>query len=308
MVPRVISLLSSATEIVCALNAEAWLVGRSHECDYPLSIRALPQCSRPLIDITGSSREIDLRVKNSARQGLSLYDVDSAMLQELRPDIILTQTQCEVCAVSLKDVEAALCDMLNSQATIVSLQPNSLADFYRDIRLIASALQIPERGESLVQRLEGRLADIRRLAEAQSSRPTVACLEWLDPLMAAGNWVPELVQIAGGTNLFGTVGEHSPWMNWDELIAADPDVLVALPCGWDIEKATLELHDLAQHPAWLSLRAVRSNSVFVTDGNQYFNRPGPRLVESAEILAEIFHPGVFAFQHMPNGWRRYQPA
>jgi iron complex transport system substrate-binding protein len=208
----------------------------------------------------------------------------------------------------LKDVEAALCDMLNSQATIVSLQPNSLADFYRDIRLIASALQIPERGESLVQRLEGRLADIRRLAEAQSSRPTVACLEWLDPLMAAGNWVPELVQIAGGTNLFGTVGEHSPWMNWDELIAADPDVLVALPCGWDIEKATLELHDLAQHPAWLSLRAVRSNSVFVTDGNQYFNRPGPRLVESAEILAEIFHPGVFAFQHMPNGWRRYQPA
>lgn len=308
MVPRVISLLSSATEIVCALDAESWLVGRSHECDYPHSIRGLPQCSRPLIDITGSSREIDLRVKNSARQGLSLYDVDSAMLQELRPDIILTQTQCEVCAVSLKDVEAALCDMLNSQATIVSLQPNSLADFFRDIRLIASALQIPERGEGLIHRLESRLADIRRLAEVQSSRPTVACLEWLDPLMAAGNWVPELVRIAGGTNLFGTVGEHSPWMNWDELIAADPDVLVALPCGWDIEKATLELHDLARHPAWLSLRAVRANSVFVTDGNQYFNRPGPRLVESAEILAEIFHPDVFAFQHMPNGWRRYQPA
>jgi iron complex transport system substrate-binding protein len=306
--PRIVSLLSSATEIVCALGAESWLVGRSHECDFPQSIRSLPQCSRPLIDITGSSREIDQRVKSSARQGLSLYDVDSEMLRTLRPDVILTQTQCEVCAVSLKDVEAALCDLLNCEAEIVSLQPNCLSDFFRDIRLIAAALEIPERGEALIKNIQERFQAIREQAATAASRPTVACLEWLDPLMAAGNWVPELVEIACGINLFGTAGEHSPWMTWEELIAADPEIIVALPCGWDIEKATIELDSIRCHPGWESLRAVRQNAVFVTDGNQFFNRPGPRLVESAEILAEIFHPELFPVQLASIGWKRYQPA
>ncbi|MDB5389983.1 MAG: periplasmic binding protein [Planctomycetaceae bacterium] len=305
---RIVSLLSSATEIACALGVESWLVGRSHECDFPASIRNLPQCSRPLINIVGNSREIDTRVKASARQGLSLYDVDGEMLRSLRPDVILTQTQCEVCAVSLKDVEAALCDMLNCQAQIVSLQPNSLSDFFRDIRLVATALQIPERGETLVGQLQGRFQAIQERVKSCLTKPTVACLEWLDPLMAAGNWVPELVEIAGGVNLFGTAGEHSPWMDWDELIEADPEIIIALPCGWDIEKATLELNSITQHPAWKSLRAVQSNSVFVTDGNQYFNRPGPRLVESAEILAEIFHPEVYSSQHTSTGWQRYRSA
>lgn len=308
IMPRIVSLLSSATEIVCALGAESNLVGRSHECDFPPTIRDLPQCSRPLINITGSSREIDDRVKASARQGLSLYDVDSQMLRLLQPDIILTQTQCEVCAVSLKDVEAALCDLLTCPAEIVSLQPNSLSDFFRDIRLVAAALGIPERGADLISQLKQRLDAIQSKALTCRVRPTVACLEWLDPLMAAGNWVPELVEIAGGANLFGTAGEHSPWMSWEDLFAADPEMIIALPCGWDIEKATLELNSLTEHPAWNSLRAVRSNSVFVTDGNQYFNRPGPRLVESAEILAEIFHPEIFSFHHSQTGWRRYRPA
>jgi iron complex transport system substrate-binding protein len=306
--PRIVSLLSSATEIVCALGAESWLVGRSHECDFPQSIRSLPQCSRPLIDITGSSREIDQRVKSSARQGLSLYDVDSEMLRTLRPDVILTQTQCEVCAVSLKDVEAALCDLLNCEAEIVSLQPNRLSDFFRDIQLIAAALEIPERGETLIKNIQQHFQTIREQAATSASRPTVACLEWLDPLMAAGNWVPELVEIAGGINLFGTAGEHSPWMTWEELIAADPEIIVALPCGWDIEKATIELDSITCHSGWESLRAVRQNAVYVTDGNQFFNRPGPRLVESAEILAEIFHPELFPVQPASIGWKRYQPT
>lgn len=303
--PRVVSLLSSATEIVCALGCEHLLVGRSHECDYPSSILNLPQCSRPRIDVTGSSREIDERVKSSASQGLSLYDVDGPRLRELAPDVILTQTQCEVCAVSLKDVEAAVCGMLDSPAQLVSLHPNSLADLWRDIRLVADALLVPDRGEVLVASLQSRLEQLRHAAAGCADMPTVACLEWLDPLMAAGNWVPELVEIAGGRNLFGTAGLHSPWMDWGSLVGANPDVIVALPCGWDIAKASLELIPLASHPDWHNLRAVQSGRVYVTDGNQYFNRPGPRLVESAEIFAEMFHPGQFDFGHAGIAWQSW---
>ena len=303
--PRVVSLLSSATEIVCALGCEGLLVGRSHECDYPLSILGLPQCSRPRIDVTGTSREIDERVKSAANQGLSLYDVDAGRLRELSPDVILTQTQCEVCAVSLKDVEAAVCGMLESPARLVSLHPNALADLWRDIRLVAAELGVTARGESLIGHLQDRLSQLQAATLRLSSRPRVACLEWLDPLMAAGNWVPELVEIAGGHNLFGTAGLHSPWMDWDSLLAADPEVIVALPCGWDIAKATLELTPLVSHPGWKDMQAVRTGRVYVTDGNQYFNRPGPRLVESAEILAEIFHPGKFDFGHAGSAWKLY---
>ena len=304
-VPRVVSLLSSATEIVCALGCEDLLVGRSHECDYPASILSLPQCSRPCIDVTGSSREIDARVKSAAHQGLSLYDVDGRRLRELAPDIILTQTQCEVCAVSLKDVEAAVCGMLESPARLVSLHPNSLADLWRDIRLVAGELGVPDRGEAVVAALQERLTRLNQAANKCAVRPSVACLEWLDPLMAAGNWVPELVEIAGGKNLFGTAGLHSPWMDWESLIAADPDVIVALPCGWDIAKASQELIPLAAHTGWSELQAVRTGRVYVTDGNQYFNRPGPRLVDSAEILAEMFHPGQFDFGHSGTAWQTW---
>lgn len=306
--PRIVSLLSSATEIVCALGVESWLVGRSHECDFPASIRDLPQCSQPRIDITGSSREIDSRVKATAHQGLSLYEVDGERLKTLRPDVILTQTQCEVCAVSLKDVQAALCQSIEGHAEIVSLKPDCLADFFRDIRLVASTLGICERGEALISRLQCRLVSIQSHSKSVPRRPTVACLEWLDPLMAAGNWVPELVEIAGGINLFGTAGEHSPWMTWDQLTEADPDIIIVLPCGWDIDKATAELDAMTHHPAWSELKAVRSHDVYVTDGNQYFNRPGPRLIESAEILAEMFHPTKFSFGHARNAWKRYSPA
>lgn len=295
--PRVVSLLSSATEIVCALGCESLLVGRSHECDFPLHITWLPQCSTPRIDVSGNSREIDQRVKSAASQGLSLYDVDADRLRDLQPDVILTQTQCEVCAVSLKDVEAAVCGLLESPARIVSLHPNALADLWRDIRLIARELQVINQGETLIDKLGSRLEGLRNTVQGIQNRPRVACLEWLDPLMAAGNWVPELVEIAGGVNTLGRAGMHSPWMDWDALIAAQPEIIVALPCGWNIAKATEELRPLTQDARWNSLPAVQLGRVYVTDGNQYFNRPGPRLVDSAEILAEIFHPGRFDFGH-----------
>lgn len=298
---RVVSLLSSATEIVCGLGCEELLVGRSHECDFPESITELPQCSRPRIDITGTSREIDQRVKSSASQGLYLFDVDGERLRDLQPDVILTQTQCEVCAVSLKDVEAAVCNLLDSPASIVSLHPNSLADLWRDIRLVAGALGVNERGEALIAQLTSRLDRLQVDSTLITVRPRVACLEWLDPLMAAGNWVPELVEIAGGTNTLGQAGLHSPWMDWNDLIAARPDVIVVLPCGWGIAKASEELLPLTRHPDWDSLPAVQMGRVYITDGNQYFNRPGPRLVESAEILAEMFHPTRFDFGHQARG-------
>jgi iron complex transport system substrate-binding protein len=218
--------------------------------------------------------------------------------------VILTQTQCEVCAVSARDVDEALCSWLGSRPKVVSLQPNALADVWADIARVAKALHVPERGQALVHDLQERMATIAREARQATVRPTVACLEWIDPLMAAGNWMPELVDLAGGVNLFGTAGRHSPWMSWQDLAERDPDVIVALPCGFDLARTSAAMTTLTRHPDWDSLKAVRDGRVFVTDGNQYFNRPGPRLVESLEILAEILHPEMCGFGREGSGWRR----
>jgi iron complex transport system substrate-binding protein len=189
---------------------------------------------------------------------------------------------------------------------IVSLAPNNLAEVWQSIRNVADALGVPSTGETLVQQLQERVDAIAVKANALAHRPTVACLEWLDPLMAAGNWVPELVDLAGGRNLFGAVGKHSPWMTWEDLIERDPDVIIALPCGFDLARTRAEMRTLQEHPAWENLSAVRKRRVFVTDGNQYFNRPGPRLVESLEILAEILHPTHYGFRHEAEGWERFE--
>lgn len=285
--PRIVSLIASATEIVCALGYQANLVGRSHECDFPAGIRDLPVCSEPRIDVHAGSREIDEQVKQSLRDALSIYHVFAEELNRLQPTHILTQTQCEVCAVSLKDVEQAVCRMIGSQPEIVSHQPMCLADLWRDIEQTAVALGDFRRGTQLVSLLKSRLEDIRTRRTGQP-KPRVVCLEWLEPVMSAGNWVPELAEIAGGIPLLCRAGKHSPYFTWEELRAADPDVLVMMPCGFDIARTASELHVLQQQPVWAQLRAVRSGTVYVTDGSQYFNRPGPRLVDSAQILAEIF--------------------
>ncbi|HYT91397.1 MAG TPA: cobalamin-binding protein [Gemmataceae bacterium] len=301
--PRIVSLIASATEIVCALGFEEQLVGRSHECDFPESIKRLPVCTAPKFAVEGSSREIDERVKATLQEATSVYEVDAQLLKELRPDVIVTQAQCEVCAVSLKDVERAVCGWLGSRPRVVSLLPNCLADVWNDIGLVAEALGVPYRGDALVEELVGRMTAVVDKVRTLEQRPTVACLEWLDPLMAAGNWMPELVDLAGGVNLFGTVGRHSPWLTWEQLRERDPDVIVALPCGFDLERTLREMPALTTHTDWPRLRAVRERRVFAVDGNQFFNRPGPRLVESLEILAEILHPGIFAYGHEGKGWR-----
>jgi iron complex transport system substrate-binding protein len=300
--PRIATMIASATEIVCALGFEAELVARSHECDYPPSVARLPICTGPRFEVHGSSGEIDQRVKSLVGEATSIYRVDADVLKEARPDVIITQAQCEVCAVSEKDVELALTGWRGQKPKIVSLSPNNLVEVWQSIRNVADALGVISRGETLVQQLETRVDQIRRAVSVSNRSVTVACLEWLDPLMAAGNWVPELVAFAGGRNLFGSVGKHSPWMTWQQLCEADPDVIVALPCGFDLAKTRAEMTALRRHPGWRSLQAVRNRQVYVTDGNQFFNRPGPRLVESLEILAEIFYPELFRFGHEGSGW------
>jgi len=300
--PQIVTLLASATEIVCALGYEDALVARSHECDYPPSVMKLPTCTESKIDTRKPSREIDDQVKSIVEQGLSVYRVDGDLLKQLQPDVIVTQTQCEVCAASPKDLDRAVSDWTGVEPHIVSLEPNGLADVWTDIQNVAEALDAPDRGESLVAALQTRMGDIEAQAAQSDDRPSVACLEWIDPLMAAGNWMPELVRMAGGENLFGEAGKHSPWMSFDELAKADPDVLFISPCGYDMARTRQDVPLLEARAGWNNLKAVRDGNVYIADGNQYFNRPGPRLVESLEILAEILHPGTFHFGHEGSGW------
>lgn len=303
--PRIVSLIASATEIVCALGMEDRLVGRSHECDFPLSVKALPQCTSPKFNVEGSSYEIDQRVKAVLQEALSVYRVDADLLEGLQPTHIITQSQCEVCAVSLKDVEQAVCEFTSSQPKVVSLEPNALADIWRDIQNVADALEIPERGRRLNARLQGRMQAIVEAARSLQPRPRVALIEWIEPLMAAGNWMPQLVEMAGGENLFGEAGKHSPWMTWEELVASDPDIIIVTPCGFDIARTLEEMALLGNKKEWGGLQAVKNDRVYVADGNQYFNRPGPRVVESLEILAELFHPETFQFGHQNTGWVKF---
>ena len=282
---RVVSLLPSATEIVAALGQAGVLVGRSHECNFPREVEKLPVCTRPTFDVSGNSLEIDRLVKDNLANALSVFDVMDEMLEELQPTHIITQTQCEVCAVSLQDVERSAASRLASRPAIVALQPNSLSDIWEDFMRVAGALGIAAHGREVVDGLQARMRAIS--AAATGLKPTVACIEWLEPLMAAGNWVPELVALAGGVNLFGEAGKHSPWMTWEQLVRRDPDVIVAMPCGFDEARTREEMHWIADRPEYAGLKAVRAGRVFTVDGSQYFNRPGPRVVDSLEILAGL---------------------
>ena len=292
---RIVSLLASATEIVAAFGLEDHLVGRSHECDYPKSILRLPVCTSPKFPVTGSSAEIDRLVKEALRDDPSVYSVDAQLLNDLRPDVIVTQSQCEVCAVSFRDVQAAVARM-SVRPKVVSLNPNSLADVWDDIEAVAAGCGVLDRGERLVANLRDRMATVTDRIRGLP-RPTVACIEWIDPLMAAGNWVPELVEMAGGVNLFGQPGKHSPWMTWDEVVHRDPEVILVMPCGFDLARTKSEMPALTRRAGWADLKAVRTGRVWAADGNAYFNRPGPRLVEALEMLAAAFHPESIRFGH-----------
>lgn len=313
---RIISLLASATEMVAALGCLDQMVGRSHECDYPPQIGALPVVSTVQIDLTTSSAEIDAQVKQRAQKkdepedpalkALSIYAIDVAKLQELRPDVIFTQTQCEVCAVSERDVTQAIAQLTGLEPLVVSLAPYRLQDVWEDVLRVGLALGKRDQAQALVERYHQRLTDLATKTAAFGSKPRVAVLEWLDPLMATGNWTPELVAYAGGENIFGEIGLHSSRLTWEELQAADPDVIVLAPCGYSLERTLEDVPLLQKHPAWTDLKAVRDRRVYAIDGNHYLNRSGPRLVESAELLGRMIWGERLGIPVDDNGWKHVQ--
>lgn len=300
--PRIVSLIASATEIVCALGARDQLVGRSHECDFPPDVEALPALTEPKFSVKGSSGEIDQRVKTILEQGTSVYRVFADELKALAPDVIVTQDQCEVCAVSLRDVEAAVCEWVGAPANLVSLKPDCLADIWKDIQRVGDALGRPDDAHRLIGGMQERMNDLATRAHHETSRPKVACIEWVDPLMAAGNWMPELVEMAHGENVFGEAGKHSPWIEWDAIRAADPDIIVILPCGYDLPRTLEDAELLNVKPGYSQLKAVRNGHVYAVDGNQYFNRPGPRIADSLDILCQIMRPALFGEKDRGCAW------
>ena len=314
---RIVSLLASATEIVYELGCLDQLVGRSHECDFPPQVRSLPVVSRVQIDTEGSSAQIDEQIKqlaqasqgssaseNAALKALSIYAIDVEKLQALQPDIIFTQTQCEVCAVSERDVMQAVQQLIGLQPRIISLSPYQLSDVWHDVLRVGQALGNSRQAEQLVNGYKKRLDEVYNVTSSFRPRPKVAVLEWLDPLMGAGNWTPELVAFAGGDNIFGEIGMHSPWLSWEELHQADPDILVLSPCGFTIERTMMDLPLLQEHPLWKSLQAAQAGRVYAIDGNQYLNRSGPRLVESTELLARVIWGEKFGTEVDAQGWKQ----
>jgi iron complex transport system substrate-binding protein len=283
---RIVSLLASGTEIVCALGAGGSLVGRSHECDNPPWVRSLPPCSEPAFDISVSSRAIDTEVNRRIRSGEPLYRLNTELIASLAPDLIIAQEHCEVCAVTPADVERSGCSV--PPARMLALTASSIDGIFESIMQVARALGREEQGRSLVCREQERLANVRKMTAGQA-RPSVVMLEWTDPIFAMGNWAPELVEIANGQPLLGNKGRHSFAIAFDQVIQADPDFLIVAPCGFNFERAWQERRVLQAYPGWNELRAVQEHRVAFADGNLFFNRSGMTISQTAEIIAEILH-------------------
>ena len=297
---RIVSLLASATEIVCALGAGEMLVGRSHECDNPDWVRKLPSCSSPAFDVSVSSLEIDTEVRRRLHAREPLYHVHGELIREMRPDLLITQAHCEVCAVTPGDVQRSDACALTTRQIVLSA--SSLEQIFHSIRQISQALGLQDQGEALIQREQRRLDAVRQKV-ARFPQPTVVMLEWADPMFAMGNWGPELVEIANGKLLLGKKGEYSAAIPAERLRDADPEHLIVAPCGFNLERSLQELAVLRRYPWWPELQAVRKDKVAFADGNLFFNRSGMTISRTAEIIAEILH-GV-SFPGTNEGhWRR----
>ena len=312
MAERILSLLPSTTEIAGALGLADQLVGRSHECTLPAGVERLPVVTEPKLDVHAPSAAIDRRVKELVREGLSVYRVDAELARSLRPTVILTQTQCEVCAVTPADLEAAACEWIGLAPRLVAVAPNTLADVLDDVVRVAEGCGVTERGRAVRAREARRVEAITaRAAEAlhrAGRRPRVASLEWIEPLMGAGNWIPELIERAGGVSVLGRGGRDAAWSSLDELARVDPDVLVIAPCGFDLARTRAEAGALVSEPRFRELRAVREGRVFLADGFLHFNRPGPRIAESLEIYAELLWPDALRFGHRGCAFERFAAA
>ncbi len=295
---RICSLLPGATEIVYLLGLGDQIVGVTHECDYPHEAKQKPIVVRSAIDSSQlSSQEIDRRVGELLQAGKGLYTIDEEALQEAAPDIILTQGLCDVCALDYNDVVKAA-ERLASAPVIVSLNPHSLNDVLEDILRVGAATGRETSAEALVRDLRRR---IERIGSREPDyRPRVVCIEWFDPLYVAGHWVPGMVALAGGHDVLGRSGEPSFKVDWDGVVDAKPDVILLIPCGFDVSRAVKESTPLRALPGWNELSAVRTGNVFALNGSGYFSRPGPRLVNGLEILARIIHPETVAWSWPPT--------
>jgi iron complex transport system substrate-binding protein len=288
---RIVSLLPSATEIVSSLGLEEQLVGVTHECDYPPWVRGLPKVTRTLIPAEAESAEIDRLVVERMSAQQSLYTLDLAMLEELRPDLIVTQALCGVCAVAEGEVQAAAC-ALPGRPRVVNLEPTSLGDVLASIGVVASAAGVGERAPAVIGRLRDRVDAVAAHTAAVRDRPRVMLLEWIDPPFTCGHWSPELVRLAGGVEGLAREGQPSRRARWEEILEWQPEVLVIACCGFDVERTLADVPILAAQPGWSALPCVRDERVYVVDGSAYFSRPGPRLVDSLEILAHALHSDV----------------
>lgn len=291
MTMRIVSLLPGATEIVCALGLEESLVGVSHECDFPVSVQALPKVTRTLIPQNASSAQIDSMVRERVKARKPLYSLDVATLEELKPDLIVTQALCDVCAVAESEVKAVACK-LPGHPKILNLEPMSLEDVFTTLIMVGKATACDDRAREVVRELRKRVAKVeeRTATIPKDERPRVAFLEWIDPPFHGGHWTPSLIAMAGGVDVLGEPGKPSRNRKWREIVAAKPDVLFVACCGYKTERAEQDLPILYEQRGWDDLPCVRSGRIYVVDGSAYFNRPGPRLVDSLEILAEALHP------------------
>lgn len=288
---RIVSLLPSATEMICALGLRDQLVGVTHECDHPASVLELPKVTKTLIPTDASSATIDALVRERLETQRALYTLDEPVLERMRPDLIVTQALCDVCAVAEEEVRRAACS-LPGQPRVLNLEPTTLSEVLDSLLRVGEAAGCLQQAEAARAHLQARVEAVTRRSARLTEHPRVTLLEWIAPPFSCGHWSPELVEMAGGVEGLGRAGQPSRTLQWDEVRAWDPEVLVLACCGFTIERTLHDLPILRSYPGWADLACAKSGRVFVVNGSDYFSRPGPRLVDSLEVLAHALHPDV----------------
>src|SRR5712692_5289243 len=303
---RIVSFLPSATEMACALGLGDQVVGITHECDYPPEVEGKPIVVRNVLPIEKMSQpEIDVAVTQRIRDGLSLYQVDEKLLQELAPDLILTQDLCQVCAPSGNEVTQAL-NLLPKKPQILWLTPKSLEEIFDNLRELGGATGRVHEAQELIAAARARLEKVASVTRTLAHRPRVFCMEWLNPVYCSGHWMPEMVEIAGGVDALARKGTDSVRIPWEDVLQWAPEVLIITPCGFNLDKVIEHTPQLFNYPGWAELPAVRADRVYAVDANSYFARPGPRVVEGTELLAHLFHPDLFHWENLQEAFRRVE--